>query len=78
MVGQCEGAVIRGDFLQQRRDELIQVIDLLELAPGVLVEPALAREDVQFLEQLDGLTGPDLFNGLFGWSARFAGGPGGA
>jgi hypothetical protein len=42
-------------FLQDFFDELEQVVDLLELAPRVLVELALAREDVQFLEQLDRL-----------------------
>jgi hypothetical protein len=39
--------------LQQLFDELEQVVDLLELAPRILVELALAREDVQLLEQLD-------------------------
>jgi hypothetical protein len=38
-------------------DELVQVIDLLELAPAVLVELAVAGQDVQFLEQFDRLPG---------------------
>src|SRR5690606_22217168 len=36
---------------QQRLDELHQVVHLLELAPRVLVELALAGEDVQLLQQ---------------------------
>ena len=46
--------------IQQRLDELVEVIDLLELAPGVLVELAVAGQDVQFLEQFDGLPGTDF------------------
>jgi hypothetical protein len=37
-----------------------EVIDLLQLAPAVLVELAVARQDVQFLEQFDRLPGPDF------------------
>src|SRR5690606_18496951 len=45
---------------QQGLDELVQVIDLLQLAPAVLVELAGAGEDVQLLEQLEGLLGTDF------------------
>ncbi len=48
-------------FLQQRLDETEKVQHLLELAARVLVQPPIAREDVQLLEQLDGLTGPQQF-----------------
>jgi hypothetical protein len=41
--------------VHQRLDELHQVVDLLELAAAVLVQLAVAGEDVQFLEQLDRL-----------------------
>ena len=51
-------------FVQQRLDELIEVVDLLELAPRVLIEPTLAREDVQLLEQLKRLAGAQLLNHL--------------
>jgi hypothetical protein len=44
-------------FQQQLFDELVEVVDLLELAPRVLVELAVAGEDVQMLEQGDGLAG---------------------
>ena len=77
VVGQREALATRRNLLKQRRYELVEVIDLLELAPGILVELALAREDVQFLEQLDGLARPKLFNDLWrcrGLARRFAGG----
>ena len=45
---------------EQRFDELEQVIDLLELAPAILVHLAVAGEDVQCLEQFDGLAGTDF------------------
>ena len=35
------------DLLQQRLDELVQVVNLFQLAPRVLVQPALARQDMQ-------------------------------
>ena len=44
-----------GQLQQQLLDELKQVVDLLELAPRVLVELALAGQDVQLLEQLQRL-----------------------
>jgi hypothetical protein len=51
---------LRHDLGQQRFDELVEVVDLLELAPAVLVELAVARQDVQFLEQFERLLRPDL------------------
>jgi len=70
VVGQGERPAVGRDFLQQRCDELVQVVDLLELAPRVLVELALAGEDVQLLEQLDGLARPEFFNDLDGFGRR--------
>ena len=35
---------------QQRLDKLIEVINLLQLAPRVLIELAVAGQNVQFLE----------------------------
>ena len=40
-----------------------QVIHLLQLAPAILIEIAVARQDMQLFEQFDGLTGID-FGGL--------------
>ena len=57
MVGQRETLLAVAQGSEQLFDELVQVIDLLEFAPRVLIELALAREDVQRLEQLDGLAG---------------------
>ena len=62
------------DDVGQILDELEQVIDLLELAPRVLVELALAGEDVQRLEQFQALTGPQAKLGghvLLRGSGRF-------
>ena len=57
MVGQCEGLAALPQLLQDGFDELVQVVDLLELAARVLVELAVARQDVQRLEQLNTLSG---------------------
>ena len=70
MVHQRDGGMGALPFLQQRLDELIQVIHLLELAARVLIQLAVAREDVQLLEQLQGLPLPDfrvLFHRLPGF-----------
>ena len=45
-------------IFQQRFDELIEVIDLFELAPRVLVEFSVTGEDMEFLEQFDKLYTP--------------------
>ena len=42
---------------QQRFDELVEMANLFKLAAAILVELALARQDVQFLEQFDRLAG---------------------
>ena len=47
-------------FMQQFFNELIQVIDLLEFASRVLVEFAVAGQDMQLFEQLYGLPRPDF------------------
>lgn len=66
MVGQRHGLPISGQLRQQRLNELIEVIDLLELAARILIEPALAREDMQGLEQLYALAGlePQLLGNI--------------
>ena len=56
MVDQRFGAI------QQRLDEVNEVIDLFQLASGVLVEFAVAGQDMQFLEQFDRLPGADFRN----------------
>src|SRR5256885_9222525 len=55
VVGQGDRMVVGRQFFEDGSDELVQVVDLLELAPRVLVDLAFAREDVQRLEQFDGL-----------------------
>jgi hypothetical protein len=47
-------------LLEELLDELDEVQDLLELAPGILVELAFPGEDVQLLEQLEGLARTQL------------------
>ena len=61
-----------GQFEQQFFDELKQVVDLLELAPRVLVELAVAGEDVQLLEQFDRLAGAYFGRQGVGRCSRFA------
>ena len=60
VVGQRQLVAVRAQLAQHLLDELHQVLDLLELAPRVLVEPALAGEDVQRFQQLDRLAGAQL------------------
>lgn len=61
MVGQCDvGSAVVAKFEQQLFDELKQVINLLELAPRILVKPAFAGQDVKFLEQLQRLPRADI------------------
>ena len=55
MVGQGHGMTVARQLFEDRRDELVEVIDLLEFAARVLVEPSLAREDVQRLQQFQAL-----------------------
>ena len=60
MIDQADGVLPLLQFAEQGFDELEQVIHLLEFAAAVLIHLAVARQDVQFLEQLDGLAGPDF------------------
>jgi hypothetical protein len=60
VVGQRHGVAVGPQLLEDGLDELVQVVDLLELAARILVELAVAREDVQRLEQLDALAGLEL------------------
>ena len=53
-------ALGQGQVLHQLFDELVEVINLLELAARVLVELAVARQDVQLLQQPHGLPRPNL------------------
>ena len=74
VVGQGDGVVVGAEFFQEGRNELVEVVHLLELAPRVLVELALAGEDVQRLEQFQALTGPQAKLGghvLLRGSGRF-------
>ena len=74
VVGQGDGVVVGAEFFQDGRNELVEVVHLLELAPRVLVELALAGEDVQRLEQFQALTGPQAKLGghvLLRGSGRF-------
>jgi hypothetical protein len=64
VVHQAEVRPFRRHLLQQRLDELEQVVDLLQLAPAVLVHLPLPGEDVQFLQQLDRLAGADFVHGM--------------
>jgi hypothetical protein len=57
VVGQRQLGAVRGQLVQDGLDEVHQVLDLLELAPRVLVEPPVAGEDVQLLQQLHRLAG---------------------
>ncbi len=57
VVGERGAAFAGGQLQQQLFDELEQVVDLLELAARILIELALAGQDVELLEQLDRLAG---------------------
>ena len=62
VVGQRDRAVAGGFQLQQDLlDKAEQVVDLLELAARILVQCAIARQDVQLLQQLDRLARTDRF-----------------
>ncbi len=49
---------------QQRLDKVQQMLHLLELAPAVLVQAAVARQDVQVLQQLDRLPAQQRVGGV--------------
>ena len=57
MVSQSHGMTILGQFIQQGFDELIEVIDLLELATRILIELSLTGQNMQRFEQINTLTG---------------------
>ncbi len=57
MIDHRQRMSISAQLRQQRLDELTEVIHLLKLAATVLIHFSVAREDMQFLEQLDGLSG---------------------
>ena len=61
MVGQRQLGAVRGQLGQLLFDELHQVLNLLELAARILVQPAIAGQDVQGLEQFDRLAGAQLW-----------------
>ena len=65
VVSQGEGGIAFVYLVDQRLNELVQVVNLLELAARVLVQLAFARQDVQLLEQLNGLAGTQLVNDLW-------------
>ena len=54
--------------VEQRTQQLHQMQDLLEFAPRIAIERAIAGQDVQRLQECDGiglrLAGPDLGQGL--------------
>ena len=60
VIGKRQIGLALQHFLEQRLDELEQVVDLLELAAAVLVEFAVARENMQLLQQLDRLSGTNI------------------
>ncbi|MNY58206.1 hypothetical protein D3C86_1945170 [compost metagenome] len=60
MISQRDGAALFLDVLEQRLDELKQVINLLQLTAAVLVHLAVAGQDVQGLEQFYRLAGADV------------------
>jgi ribosomal protein S12 methylthiotransferase accessory factor len=60
VIDEPDVSVIGAEFLQQGFDELVEVVDLLELAAAVLVHPAVAGEDVQLFQQFGRLAGLDF------------------
>ena len=60
MVGQRHRVIIFGKLGQQRLNELVQVINLLELAARILIELAVSRQNMQRLEQINALAGFEL------------------
>jgi hypothetical protein len=64
VVGQRRRWVARKSIVQQRLDELVQVVNLLQLAPRVLIQFAFPRQDVQLFEQFNRLARAKFFNHL--------------
>ncbi|CAM2149265.1 hypothetical protein PT2222_210054 [Paraburkholderia tropica] len=65
VIDERDVAAILLEVVEQRLDELEQVIDLLQLAAAVLVHLAVARQDMELLQELDRLIRTD-FVGLAG------------
>ena len=63
MIDQRHRTLFCMNFRKQRFDELKQVIDLFQLSTAVLIHLAVARQDVQFLQKFEGLTGTDVVLG---------------
>ena len=72
MVDNTEIWTLRLKLFEQWLDELMQVIDLLQFTSTVLIEFAVARQDMQSLEQLWGLFWTDI--GFSHMTQRVAGG----
>ncbi|GGY16799.1 hypothetical protein GCM10011289_20280 [Paludibacterium paludis] len=73
MVDKGDPGVIRQAFLEQRFDELEQVINLFELASAILVHLPVPGQDVQFFEQGNGLAGAYFIFVRHGVDFRMAG-----
>ena len=58
MIDEVHAATFGNRVRDQWLNELRQVINLFELAPRILIHPAVDGEDMQRLEQLDRLAGP--------------------
>lgn len=63
VIGDAVVLAVGGQFGEQGFDEVVEVVHLLQLAPGVLVEFAVPGQDVQGLEQFDGLFRADFGDG---------------
>ena len=72
MIDQADVGVILQHLLQQRLDELVEVVNLLELAPAVLVHLPVARENVQLFQQLDRLARLYFVHFLHLWRFLFS------
>ena len=55
----CARATV-GQFFQELFNELVQVVNLLELAARILVELAIPRQNVQFFQQFNALVRANL------------------
>ena len=48
--------------IEQGLNKIYQMVNLFELAAAILIQLAIAREDMQLLEQLYGLIGANFWN----------------
>ena len=71
VIYEIDAASLRDHLRDERLDELREVIDLLLLPARILIHLAVDGQDMQCLEQFDGLTGADVEcwcgGGLFLW-----------